>query len=133
MCSISARSVSQSMGGMKQIIQYLKGTPNIGIRLAPASLDITAYSDASHGDSSVGQHLITGCLIFIRGALIHWVSRKQKTIVHSSAEVELVAMSTTICDALWVVHLSAPTRVGFLITLLVDNKSSKFRRTPPKG
>ena len=81
---------------VKRIIQYLKGTPNVGIRLAPTSLDITAYSDASHGDSSVGQHSITGCLIFIGGALIHWVSRKQKTIAHSSAEAELVAMSTTI-------------------------------------
>ena len=39
---------------VKRIIQYLKGTPNVGIRLAPTSLDITAYSDASHGNSSVG-------------------------------------------------------------------------------
>ena len=44
--------------------------------------------------------------------------------MHSSAEAELVAMSTTIRDALWVVRLSAPTGVGFLITLLADNKSS---------
>ena len=108
---------------MKRIIRYLKGTPNVGIRLAPTSLDITAYSDASHGNSLVGQHLITGCLIFIGGALIHWVSRKQKTIAHSSAEVEFVAMSTTVRDALWVVCLSAPTRVSFPITLLANNKS----------
>ena len=81
------------------------------------------YSDALHGDSSVGRHSITGCLIFIGGALIHWVSHKQKTIAHSSAEAELVAMSTTVHDTLWVVCLSAPTRVGFLITLLADNKS----------
>ena len=89
----------------------------------PTSLDITAYSDASHGNSLVGRHSITGCLIFIGGALIHWVSRKQKTIAHSSAEAELVAMSTTVRDTLWVVHLSVPTGVSFLITLLADNKS----------
>ena len=107
---------------VKRIIRYLKGTLNIGVRLAPTSLDITAYSDASHGDSSVGRHSITGCLIFIGGALIHWVSRKQKTIAHSSAEAELVAMSTTVRDALWVVRLSAPTGVGFPITLLAVEK-----------
>ena len=33
-------------------------------------------------------------------------------------------MSTTVCDTLWVVRLSAPTRVSFPITLLADNKSS---------
>ena len=33
-------------------------------------------------------------------------------------------MSTTVRDALWIVRLSAPTGVGFLITLLADNKSS---------
>ena len=68
--------------------------------------------------------MITGCLIFIGGALIHWVSRKQKTIAHSSTEAELVAMSTTVRDALWVVRLSVPTGVSFPITLLADNKSS---------
>ena len=44
--------------------------------------------------------------------------------MHSSAEVELVAMSTSVRDTLWVVRLSAPTVVGFPITLLADNKSS---------
>ena len=33
-------------------------------------------------------------------------------------------MSTTVRDALWVVRLSAPTGVGFPITLLADNKLS---------
>ena len=87
---------------VKHIIRYLKGTLNIGIRLAPTSLDITAYSDTSHCNPAVGCHSITGCLIFLGGALVHWISRKQKTIAHSSAEAELIAMSTTVRDALWI-------------------------------
>ena len=45
---------AKAWAAVKRIIRYLKGTLNIGIRLAPTSLDITVYSDASHGDSSVG-------------------------------------------------------------------------------
>ena len=87
--------LAKAWQAVKRVIRYLKGTLNVGFRVAPTALDIVAFSDASHGDSSVGCHSITGCLIFLGGALVHWISRKQKTIAHSSAEHLLQ------CEPLW--------------------------------
>jgi hypothetical protein len=71
------------------------------------------FSNASHGDPSVHHYAVTGAVFFLGGSPIHWISRKQKTLAHSSTEAELIAASTAAQDALWIAWLTPPQWVNF--------------------
>jgi hypothetical protein len=108
----------------KRILRYLVGTTTKVLRIAPASLDIEVFSDASHGDPSVHRYSVTGAVFFLGGSPIHWISRKQKTPAHSSTEAELIAASTAARDALWIARLTHPIGSSFPVQFWIDNKST---------
>ena len=80
---------------MNHLIQYLAGTPHLGIRYhfgESTALRLEAYADASYGgeetDAAKSHH---GYLIYFAGGLIDWSSNLQSTIALSSAEAEHIA------------------------------------------
>ena len=109
---------------IKRIIRYLIGTVRKELIIRPSSLDLSVYSDASHGDPALGRFAMSGSAVFLGGSLVHWSSRKQKSPAHSSAEAELIAASSSARDAVWITRLIAPVGGVFPIKLFVDNQSA---------
>ena len=54
---------------------------------------------------------------------MHWTCRKQRTPVHSSAELELVAASDTTHKVIWLHHLGSAIKVTGTISMNVDNST----------
>jgi hypothetical protein len=115
---------ARAWGAAKRILRYLIGTSTQTLRIAPTSLEIRVFSDASHGDPSVARYSVSGAIVFLGGAPVHWLSRKQKTPAHSSTEAELIAASTSARDALWITRLTGPIGSCFPMLFFIDNKST---------
>jgi len=58
-------------------------------------------SDAAYGDCSTTRRSTQGMLITLFGGPIAWRSSKQKTVTTSTTEAELLALSTTAKELLW--------------------------------
>lgn len=57
--------------------------------------NITAFCNTNWGSDTVDRKSKTGYLVYVRGALVSWVSRKQNTMARSSIEAEYRAIATT--------------------------------------
>ena len=115
---------TRAWSAAKRILRYLVGTATKPLHIAPTSMDLCVYTDASHGDPSVERYSVSGAVIFLGGSPIHWISRKQKTPAHSSTEAELIAASTAARDALWIARLTKPIGTSFPLRVFIDNKSA---------
>ena len=75
-----------------RILQYLKGTVDLGLSFNSKGEGIELFTDASLGTNE-DKSSTTGVLVKLFGNTIIWISKKQKTIALSSAEAEYIAMS----------------------------------------
>ena len=57
---------------------------------------ITAFMDANHADDRSDRKSLTGVLIFVNKAPIHWYSKKQNTVKSSTFDAEYFAMRTAL-------------------------------------
>ena len=85
---------------------------------------ITAYTDASHGNS-LDRKSTSGTIIKLYGNTICWQSKKQKCVALSSTEAEYYAISQAVCEALWVRQwLTEVFSITQPILVLCDNQSA---------
>lgn len=66
-----------------------------------AELKLCAYSDADFAARLDTRKSISGVLIKLAGAPLHWKSTKQKIVSESTTEAEFVACSLTSRDVKW--------------------------------
>jgi hypothetical protein len=100
------------------LLGYLKGAPDLAIEYGGApegqetpydASSIEAWlkqavrisSDAAYGDCHFTRRSTQGYLITLFGGPIAWQSSKQKTVTTSTTEAELLALSTTAKELLW--------------------------------
>ncbi|KAK6148045.1 hypothetical protein DH2020_018957 [Rehmannia glutinosa] len=107
------------------LLRYLKGCPSLGV-FYPAGSDtsLRAYSDADWAGCPDTRRSISGFYIFLGGCLISWKSKKQQTVSKSSAEAEYRALSSTICELLWISYISHDLHLSISvpIPLFCDNQ-----------
>ena len=102
---LTRRVTKPSMDDMKKlhrVIKYLKFTRELGIILeANTIMEVLAYIDSSHGihDDMRGQ---TGSIISLGSGPIYAKSSRQKINTKSSAESELVGLSDSVGQVVWV-------------------------------
>jgi hypothetical protein len=94
---------------VKQIMRYLKSTKDLGIHYSKDNQrryihEVTAYSDSDWG-GDVTRRSTTGTVIFHNGNLVDWTSNLQKCISLSSCESEIIALSHTTQNTLWIKKL----------------------------
>lgn len=104
----------QHKQAIKQIVQYLKGTANKGLILCPnPTVGLECFANANFAGSfkkNVSANL-SSCLsrtdFFVSFAkcLIIWNLKLQPTIALSTTEAEYIALSTTLCNVSFVMHL----------------------------
>jgi len=59
------------------------------------------FSDSDYGECKETRRSTSGCILTYNGDIIHWFSRRQKTVVTSSAEAEYMSLVEAIKDLLW--------------------------------
>ena len=86
---------------LRRIVSYLMRTKHEGIKLKPGNtLKIEAYVDAAYAAHPDGKG-VTGVVIKVGGATVYCQSSKQKLVVRSSTEAELVAIDDAMGQILW--------------------------------
>ena len=126
----------QHLNAAKRILRYLAGTSHyVMIFNKPQNTTeqntilnqypIVAYTDASHGNDLLDRKSTTGTIIKLWGDIICWQSKKQKCVALSSTEAEFYALSSTVCEALWIKYwLSEVFSINQPILVLCDNQSA---------
>nr|KYP70578.1 Copia protein [Cajanus cajan] len=110
-----------------RILRYLKGSPGLGLFFPRNSqLQVKGFCDANWGGCLDTRRSITGYCFFVGDALISWRSKKQPTVVGSSAEVEYRALGVATCELQWIHFLLQDLRVCLPKShlLFCDNQSA---------
>lgn len=77
------------MALLKRILRYVRDTSSLRLCLCASSdLSVTAYSDADWAGCPNTRILTSGFCIFLGDALVSWSSKRQPTVLRSSAEAE---------------------------------------------
>ena len=111
--------------GAKNLLRYLRGTINHGLRYTAGSVILWGYTDADWAGSVVDRKSTSGCCFNLGSASISWMSRKQKSMALSTAEAEYIAASMACCEAVWLRKLFSELFEHVIDTTVIfcDNQS----------
>eukprot|EP00253_Pinus_taeda_P021232 PITA_21232 len=111
--------------GAKNLLRYLLGTINHGLRYTAGSVILRGYTDADWAGSVVDRKSTSGCCFNLGSTSISWMSRKQKSVALSTAEAEYIPASMACCEAVWLRNLFSELFQHVLDTtvILCDNQS----------
>ena len=85
--------------GAKNLLRYLRGTITYGLRYTAGDVRLFGYTDADWAGNEVDCKITSGCCFTLGSASISWMSRKQKSVALSTAEVEYIVASMASCEA----------------------------------
>jgi hypothetical protein len=121
---------------VKRVYRYLSYTLHKKLMLSiDSSFQSAVYSDASWANK-VSAYSTSGCVSIIDGSLVHWWSKKQATVVLSTFEAELNAITEAIKDAIWLdnaCNFLKCTMNGSLTIVRNDNYASYLVSNEAKG
>lgn len=111
---------------VKRILRYLKGTIDFGIKYeCQEDQKLVGYSDADYAGDSKTRRSRSGVVILYGSGPIIWQSTKQKMIVLSTSEAELVAGCEGAKNLIWANRLfSEITDWKSVPVLRIDNMST---------
>jgi hypothetical protein len=119
---------------LKRVLWYLKGTidPSLHLHVA-ASTTLTAYTNVDWAGCSDIRHSTSGFCVYIEDALMSWSSKRQNTILRSSAEAEYRGVTNTVVECTWLRHLLAELHHGVKQTTIIycDNVSAVYMSKNP--
>ncbi|GJW63142.1 retrovirus-related pol polyprotein from transposon TNT 1-94 [Tanacetum coccineum] len=111
---------------LKRIFRYLKGTLNMGLWYPKDSgFMLIAFADADYVGCQDIRRRTSGSAQFLRGRLVSWSSKKQKSTAISTTEAEYIALSRCCAQILWM--RSQLSDYGFVfnaIPMYCDNQSA---------
>lgn len=88
---------------VKQIIQYLKGTLDLRLRIGGKHISVKKYLDVDWSND-VGNHRSTSGYLVGEGAVL-WDRKRKQTLAQSIMEVNYIAMSRCTREAIWLKQL----------------------------
>jgi hypothetical protein len=118
---------------LKRILRYLKHTPNIGSWYPKgANPTLVGFSDSDFARSLVDHKSTSGACHFLGRSLVSWSSKKQNSVVLSTAEAEYIAAGSCCTQILYLKQslVDYNIKVGS-VHLLCDNESAvKIAKNP---
>ena len=111
-----------------RLLHYLSRTPHYGLVYHGESLHMHAYSDSDWATCPVTRRSISGTVVFLCGAPVSWMSRRQQIVATSSMEAEYIAAYYAAQDIVWFrallsdLDLQDPLRPT---PLYIDNESAR--------
>lgn len=92
---------------VKRIMRYLRGTANYKLQFSRSKETLYCHSDADWASDVDKRRSCTGHVVIMSNAAISWQSKRQATVALSSTEAEYMAMSSAICEVIWMQQLSS--------------------------
>jgi len=90
------------LAALKHILQYIRGTLNLGLVLRPSSLSkVVVYSDADWAGYPNTRKSTSSYAMFLGDNLISWCSKRQATVSRSSFEVEYRTVASAVSETTW--------------------------------
>jgi hypothetical protein len=87
---------------VKRIMRYLVYTPKFGLCYPKGStFDLIGYSDADWAGCKIDRKSTSGTCQFLGRSLVSWASKKQNSVVLSTAEAEYIAAGHCCEQLLW--------------------------------
>ena len=91
---------------VKQIIQYINGTPDYGLWYSKDSnACLVGYSDADWAGSVDDRKSTSGGCFYLGNNLVSWMSKKQNSVSLSIVEAEYIAARSCCTQLLWMKKL----------------------------
>jgi hypothetical protein len=88
---------------VKQILRYVKGTLDTGLKFGKSSaMGISIFTDADWAGDVDDRRSTGGYAIFVGPNLVSWSSKKQPTVSRSSTGAEYKALANGAAEAMWV-------------------------------
>ena len=122
-----ANPTKEHWTAVKRILQYLKGTSNLGLLYREdTSAEVIGYSEADWAGDVGDRKSTSGYIFLLRGAAISWKSSKQTCVALSTTEAEYVALSAAAQEAMWLQLLTSDLLNKSIreTTILEDNQSA---------
>jgi hypothetical protein len=90
------------MMAIKQIPKYLRQTPNLGLWYPKgAHFVLIGYSDSDYAGCKIDRNSTLGTYQLLGRSLVSWSSKKQNSVVLSTAKVEYVSIGSCCAQLLW--------------------------------
>jgi hypothetical protein len=86
---------------MVHLMQYLRGTKEMGIRFSGRKFDMHVFTDADWAGDQITRRSTTGYVVFAAGGPITWQSKLQTTVSTSSMQSEYQAMYAGMTELVW--------------------------------
>ncbi|OXA48994.1 Copia protein [Folsomia candida] len=86
----------------KQVLRYLKGTEELGIKYKPCEdMILRGYTDADYASDKMDRKSTTGFVFMLNDSVISWSSQKQPIVSMSSMESEYISLASGAREAVW--------------------------------
>jgi hypothetical protein len=110
----------------KRILRYLKHTQNIGLWYPKrAKFELVGYSDSDCAGCKVERKSTSGTCQLLGRSLVSWSSKKQNSVVFSTAEAEYISVGSCCAQILWMKATLNDFGIKFKqVPLLYDNESA---------
>ena len=96
---------ADDLAKLHRVLGYVKKTRDRGIVLRVGdSISVEAYIDAAYGVHTSSGKSHTGCAIVLGSGPVFVKSTKQKIVSKSSTEAELIALSDSASQAIWIAN-----------------------------
>jgi hypothetical protein len=118
---------------LKRILRYLKHTPNIGLWCPKgANPTLVGFSDSDFAGSLVDRKSTSRACHFLERSLVSWSSKKQNSVVLSTAEAEYIAADSCCTQILYLKQSLVDYNIKLgSVPLLCDNESAmKIAKNP---
>ena len=115
---------SKTTAEVYRIFKYLNGTIKLANNLDCSDIStIRAFSDADWAGPNLNRRSVSGTIVFLGNSLISWSSKGQQCATLSTMESELIALTLSCHDALWLRNLLSELtpHCKYIINLFSDN------------
>lgn len=112
----------------KRALRYIQGTKTLGLhyqRSDTTDFNLLGFSDADWAGDTDTRKSTTGFCFTLASATISWRVQTQRCVALSTAEAELIALTRTTQEAIWLIRLS--NNLGFdhrPLTIHEDNQAA---------
>lgn len=107
---------------LTKILRYLKKTKHFSLIYTKGNESLIGYSDASWGSDIHDSRSVSGYLFKINSNIVSWATKRQQTTALSTAEAELISLTTAVCEGLWLRKLLCD--FGFCLPLIVHEDNN---------
>lgn len=110
---------------LKKILRYLKGTLSLKLVFKKHNSDsnLSMYVDADWGANTNDRKSVSGYILMFCNMPVLWCCNKQKSVALSSTEAEVIALTKSVQDLVWVKNTACQIANINDLVIFEDNQS----------